>query len=203
MMNAEQQKYKVGTILFPGFELLDVFGPLEMFGMSGAFDLFMVGMAPGFVTASYGTRVEVDYSGAALPACDVLLIPGGSGTRKAIEDPAFMDFLATAVEKATCVASVCTGSALLAKLGLLDGLKATSNKRAFHFAEVQSHKVVWQKQARWVEDGIYFTSSGVSAGMDMALALIGKMVGRDLALRTAQAAEYLWNENSGNDPFAI
>ena len=100
------------------------------------------------------------------------------------------------------MASVCTGSALLAKAGVLDGLRATSNKLAFAWAASQSQKVQWQQQARWVEDGKVFTSSGVSAGIDMALAVIAKLVSQQAAEEAANFAEYSWQRNANWDPFA-
>jgi transcriptional regulator GlxA family with amidase domain len=92
---------------------------------------------------------------------------------------------------------------VLAATGLLDGLRATSNKRVFHFAEAMGPRVHWQRRARWVHDGRYWTSSGVTAGMDMALAIIAQLCGRDVALETASGAEYLWRETPGDDPFAL
>jgi transcriptional regulator GlxA family with amidase domain len=100
------------------------------------------------------------------------------------------------------VATVCTGSLLLARTGLLDGRKATSNKRAFQQVKTYAPKVEWIAKARWVEDGKYFTSSGISAGMDMALALIARLCGRETSLRIASRAEYDWHEDSSWDPFA-
>ena len=100
------------------------------------------------------------------------------------------------------VTSVCTGSALLAKAGILDGIRATTNKMAFEWASAQSSKVIWEKQARWVEDGKFFTSSGVSAGMDMSLAVIAKLLGHEVAEQAATWAEYDWHRDAGWDPFA-
>jgi transcriptional regulator GlxA family with amidase domain len=97
---------------------------------------------------------------------------------------------------------VCTGAALLAKAGILDGRKATTNKRAYAWVVSQGPKVEWIAQARWVEDGKFFTSSGVSAGMDMTLGLIARLHGRQASLEAAQGAEYEWHEDSAWDPFA-
>ena len=105
-------------------------------------------------------------------------------------------------QQAELVASVCTGSALLAKAGVLDGLRATSNKLAFAWAASQSEKVQWQQQARWVEDGKVFSSSGVSAGIDMALAVIAKLVSQQAAEQAANFAEYTWQRDADCDPFA-
>jgi transcriptional regulator GlxA family with amidase domain len=105
-------------------------------------------------------------------------------------------------QEARFVASVCTGSALLAKAGLLDGKRATSTKLAFAWVVKQGPRVKWIRKARWVQDGNVFTSSGVSAGMDMALGVIQHIFGLDTALGVARRAEYIWNEDKSFDPFA-
>ena len=99
--------------------------------------------------------------------------------------------------------SVCTGSALLAKAGLLDGLRATSNKRAFEWVMAQGPQVTWIRKARWVKDGRFWTSSGISAGIDMTLGLISHLLGRERSLEVARRAEYLWNEDRNDDPFSL
>ena len=98
--------------------------------------------------------------------------------------------------------SVCSGSAILAKAGVLDGRRATSNKLFFSLATDQSANVTWLEQARWVEDGKFFTSSGVSAGTDMALGVIAKLYGRPHAERVAMMTEYEWQADSTRDPFS-
>jgi transcriptional regulator GlxA family with amidase domain len=97
---------------------------------------------------------------------------------------------------------VCTGTALLARPGLLDGRRATTNKAVFQWVADQGPKVEWIRAARWVEDGHFFTSSGVSAGMDMSLAVIAKLVGQDMADALATGAEYDWHRDASWDPFA-
>ena len=91
---------------------------------------------------------------------------------------------------------------LLAKAGILDGRRATTNKVAFAWVASQSSRVDWQKTARWVVDGKFMTSSGVSAGTDMALGLVEKLYGRAMADSVARAAEYRWNNDPADDPFA-
>jgi transcriptional regulator GlxA family with amidase domain len=133
---------------------------------------------------------------------DVLLIPGGIGTRKEMANLQFLAELKRLTEASRIVATVCTGSLLLARTGLLDGRKATSNKRVFQQVKTYAPNVEWIAKARWVEDDKYFTSSGVSAGMDMALAVIAKLCGRETSLQIATRAEYEWHEDSSWDPFA-
>ena len=136
------------------------------------------------------------------PKLDIVMIPGGIGTRRMVKSPAFMDAVKALVQDAPQVATICTGSAVLAKTGLIDGVKTTSNKMAWKWATAQGAKVQWIPHARWVEDGKYISSSGISAGTDMALDLIAKMYGRQMARWVAQRAEYRWNEDAGDDPFA-
>jgi putative intracellular protease/amidase len=193
----------IGVLLFPEFELLDVFGPLEMFGMLDEFEIRLVAEQERFVASTQGPRSVIDDLFADERAYDVLLIPGGRGTRREVENPRLLDWLKAKAAGAEYVASVCTGSALLARAGLLDGIAATSNKLAFDWVKSQGPSVRWQSRARWVEAGKFFTSSGVSAGMDMSLALIARICGEAQAQRAATWAEYEWHQNPDDDPFAV
>ena len=193
----------VGVLLFSDFELLDVFGPLEMFGMlTEDFSIRLVSEQEAMVASAQGPRSVIDDHFAGTRTYDVLLIPGGRGTRREVENANLLRWLAKAAGHAEIVASVCTGSALLARTGLLDGRRATSNKLAFGWVKSQGPKVLWQPRARWVEDGKFFTSSGVSAGMDMTLAVIARLHGEARARQVARWAEYTWREDSADDPFA-
>ncbi len=202
-MSTEIKKLKLGAVLFEEFELLDVFGPLEMFGLlRDRVEIVMLGQRAGAVRSNQGPRGWVDVVLAESPPVDVLLIPGGWGTRRGVEDPVLIQALKDHAESAAWVATVCTGTALLARTGLLDGRKATTNKLAFKWVMSQGPAVNWVPEARWVEDGKFFTASGVSAGMDMALGLIGKIFDRETALQVARWAEYTWNDDPTRDPFA-
>ena len=193
----------IGVVLFDGFELLDVFGPLEMYGMAADhFDICLLAENEGSVASRQGPRSVVDYPFSQAPQVDILFVPGGTGTRTEVSNQTLLDWLRVQSQHAEYVTSVCTGSALLAKAGLLDGVSATTNKLSFQWVASQSAKVIWQKQARWVEDGKFFTSSGVSAGIDMALAVIAKLVGQGIAEQAATWAEYDWHRDASWDPFA-
>jgi len=193
----------IGVILFHEFELLDVFGPLEMYGMAPeSFEIHMVAENPGEVASRQGPKSVAEHGFSEQRQFDILLVPGGRGTRTQVENSALLEWLRRQAQKSEYVTSVCTGSALLARAGVLDGVRATTNKRAFAWATSQSDKVIWEKQARWVEDGRFFTSSGVSAGMDMSLALIAKIQGRESAEEIAVWTEYEWHSEAGWDPFA-
>jgi transcriptional regulator GlxA family with amidase domain len=148
------------------------------------------------------THTFVDFGFDNNPQFDMLLVPGGSGTRREVHNPVLLKWLRRQAEDARYVTSVCTGSALLARAGLLDGRRATTNKAAFDWVTSQSDEVDWQKQARWVKDEHFFTSSGVSAGMDMALALIAEITDLDTAIQVAIWSEYEWHQNPDWDPFA-
>jgi putative intracellular protease/amidase len=204
------QPLQLGAVLYPGFEMLDYFGPLELFSVLGSsvIKINTVAQNVGPVAAAIGSegavgpKVIADFSFADAPAFDLLLVPGGSGTLSELENPVMLEFLRAQAQSAQWVASVCTGSALLAKAGLLDGHRATSNKQVFAIATRQSDKVDWVESARWVEDGKFFTSSGVSAGMDMTLAIIQKLWGDERAETAASYTEYTWHRDADNDPFA-
>jgi len=119
----------LGVVLFPGFELLDVFGPLEAFGgLPGLFRVVLVAEQSGPVASAQQVRAVADHGLADCPRLDLLLVPGGIGTREEVENRALLDWLARRAAEAEIVASVCTGAALLARAGVLDGRRATTNK---------------------------------------------------------------------------
>jgi len=199
----EAMQKTVGVILFPGFELLDVFGPLEAFGMvPDRFKLTMAAHAAGPVASAQGPQALAEHSLANCPHLDLILVPGGIGTRDEVKHAALLNSLRELSDQAEITASVCTGSALLARAGVLDGRRATSNKWAFQWVVTQGPKVKWVARARWVEDGKFWTSSGVSAGIDMALAIIAKLSSRADAEQAAVRMEYEWHSDPANDPFA-
>ena len=194
---------RIGALIFPGFELLDLFGPLEMFGMlKDSYDLQLVAETSASVASNQQVRANPDMTFEDSDRFDVLFVPGGMGTRREVGNMALLDWIRTASEQAEFVLSVCTGSLLLAGAGVLDGRRATTNKAAFTKIADQYQKVDWVKQARWVEDGKFITSSGVSAGMDMALGAIALMHDRETAAKVAMWSEYDWHQDKDWDPFA-
>jgi transcriptional regulator GlxA family with amidase domain len=193
----------LGAVLYPQFELLDLYGPLEMFGALGpAVRIVTVAEQPGPVASAQGpvTLAEYGYEGA--PKLDLVLVPGGVGTFPQLANEALLGFLRARAREAERMMSVCTGSALFAKAGLLDGRRATSNKQFFDLARAQGPKADWVPEARWVEDGPMVTASGVSAGIDMALAVIAALHGRPVAEQIAELTEYEWHTDPARDPFA-
>ena len=166
------------------------------------FDIRMISENGEAVGSRQGPISMVEHSFADATNYDILLVPGGLGTRREVNNQSMLSWLKSKAEKAEYITSVCTGSALLAKAGVLDGIQATTNKAAYDWATSQNSAVIWKKQARWIEDGKFFTSSGVSAGMDMSLALIEKLLGQESAEKIAIWAEYDWHRDPSWDPFA-
>ncbi len=203
---------RVAVVLFDGFTVLDMYGPVQAFGASRVtrsdgtlhrfFEIFTIADAPGPVRSGEGPATHADYAFADAPAYDIVLVPGGFGTRKAVNDDGFLKRLRSASERASVTTTVCTGSALLARTGVMDGRPATSNKISWDWVVQQGPRVLWKRKARWVDDGNLVTSSGVSAGIDMTLALVSRLLGRDVAVNAARNMEYVWRQDPDDDPFA-
>lgn len=194
---------QIGALIFPGFELLDLYGPLQMFGMlKEHFQIHLVAEKAGAVVSNQGPLSVATQSLDNSPNHNIILIPGGAGTRHEVHNEALLTWIANASAHAEHVLSVCTGSALLAKAGVLDGRRATTNKSAFAWVTDQGPNVDWQQTARWVEDGKFITASGVSAGMDMTLGALSKMLGEPTARDIERWCEYTWNDDPSEDPFA-
>ncbi len=189
------------VILFNNFETLDVFGPVEVIGkLDRLYKIEFYSEKGGLVRSSQNVRIET------LPISDihksgVVMIPGGIGTRTEVNNQAFIQYLKGLCQNAEYVLTVCTGTALLARTGLLKGIKATTNKMAFDWVAEQDRKVQWLRKARWVNDGKFYTSSGVSAGIDMTLGFVSDRLGIETAEKIAQGIEYIWNKNKEDDPF--
>jgi transcriptional regulator GlxA family with amidase domain len=200
-MGEERAGRVLGAVLYENFELLDLYGPLEMFGsVRPELRIVTVADAPGPVRSVQGPGTVAEFGYADCPHLDLILVPGGIGTLAELESP-LIPFLRDRAPAAEITMSVCTGSAILAKAGLLDGRRATSNKQFFEFARMQSEKVEWVEEARWVEDGAFATSSGVSAGIDMALGVIARLFGPERAEAIANLTEYEWQQDPTKDPF--
>ncbi|AZZ91937.1 DJ-1/PfpI family protein [Hahella sp. KA22] len=198
-----KEKINVAAVLFEGFELLDFYGPLEMFGLADEFFVvYQVAEKIGPVRSSAGVCGYAEYDWADERRYDLILVPGGAGTRRQAANPVLLEWLRRQAQSARILASVCTGAGVLAAAGLLDGYRATTNKQSFAWPMSQGPETEWVKQARWVEDRNRFTSAGISAGMDMALRLIEVLVDAETAERVANEAEYEWNRNPSHDPFA-
>lgn len=231
-MSSYAPQKTVAIFLYNHFEPLDVFGPVEAYGMSfegssvttQLFEFRTVAYQKGPVQAGWPNQdgrstlsVHADYSlDDPELKYDIFLIPGGWGTTPLLDGSAPIDLkdfyakLKMACQKAPIVASVCTGSGLLAIMGLLDGKKATTNKNAWDEIIKYGPNVDWQRDARWVSDLTeegeksrgYITSSGVSAGIDMTFALIKTLYGPYIPDNSATRMEYIRNKVAAYDPFA-
>ena len=197
----EVKKLKIHILLFDDFETLDIFGPVEILARVEENELVYESLSGGIVRSAQGTQIVTDRLGKADPD-SVLVIPGGRGTRTLVKDNTFLNCISEFVQNAGYVLSICTGSALLAKAGALDGFKATSNKKALEWVMSLSNQVDWIRYARWVRNGKFYTSSGVSAGMDMALGFVSDLYGIQKAEQIADDIEYVWNRDQNMDPFA-
>lgn len=193
----------LAALVFPGFETLDYFGPIELLGGYGQeTQLITVARTLDPVASVHGQRILPDRAIAETDRYDLLLIPGGDTALEAAKDPALMDWIRTVSANAERVMAVCTGTVLLGMTGVLDGRRATTNKMDFIATVPLAPNVDWVKEARWVVDGKFYTSSGVSAGMDMALAVMADLFGMEMADRIARGSEYEWHKEAGRDPFA-
>jgi transcriptional regulator GlxA family with amidase domain len=198
-----------GLLIFPGFEALDAFGPMEVINdLSRTQDITLAIIAHTLDPVStqvkgvhrVGQRVLPTHTFADAPALDVLIVPGGWGAFKPA--PELLEYVRTAGPKVKHLLTVCNGAALVAQTGILDGKKATTNKAIWKECVAQGPKVTWIAKARWVRDGDVWTSSGVSAGIDVVLAWVESVFGKDVADGTANGMEFVRAETSEDDPFA-
>lgn len=191
----------INILLFDGFETLDAFGPVEILSKVKQYELNYYSIDGGTVVSAQNTSI-ITKSIKDVCKEGVLVVPGGRGTRTLVNDISFIEMLKNVSEQSCYCLSVCTGSALLAATGLLNGRKATSNKKAFDWVTSINSNVKWIRNARWVADGKYYTSSGVSAGMDMALGFIKDCFSEQEAVKIANHIEYIWNSDCNRDMFA-
>jgi len=184
----------IGLLIFEGAEELDFIGPWEVFTAAreaGApLEVFTLGWPEREVRCAKGLRVTADHRLGDGPQPDALLVPGGMGTRPLAKNEPFLALLREKLDAAHWQLSVCTGSALLGRTGLLDGRRATSNRIASPFFRDSAPRATYVDDARYVRDGTIVTSAGVSAGIDMALWLVGQWFGVELARTVQTRIEY-------------
>ena len=200
---APMEKWNVGVLLFEGVALLDVAGPFEVLNRARLepgvesrrtedntlFDVFTVAKTSEPVTATGGIVLVPRYGFADAPRIDLLLVPGGFGTRPLLQDAETIDWIRRTAAAARRTASVCTGALLLARAGLLDGRRATTHWGAFGLLASLARDVTVDRDARFVDDGV-MTSAGVASGMDLALHIVETLFGRAVADETARYIEY-------------
>lgn len=180
----------IGFVVFPGFNLLDFSGPLAAFdipeqtGLPPAYDLHVLSEHGGAVTSSAGVTVLSEPFGST--AFDTLLVVGGAGTRTAAITPGVLDFVRRAAHASRRVASVCTGAFVLAAAGLLDGRRATTHWRHAALLQRLYPNVRVESDRIFIGDGALWTSAGITAGIDLALALIEADLGLEVAREVAR-----------------
>ena len=184
----------IGIVLFPDFEDLDAIGPKEVFGMfamgsNGEWQVVTVSQDGEPVRSYLGTTIEADHSFGDCPQLDVLLVPGGLGTRTEVDNEATIGFVRKQGTGADWVTSVCTGAFLLHRAGFLEGKRATTHWGAVELLRQEGNVTVVDDE-RWVRDGDVITAAGVSAGIDMALYLVAELTNSDTAKRVQQMMEY-------------
>lgn len=188
-------------LFFSNYETLDMMGPVAFLSRLPDTQLHFVSQTGGLICSQQGFMIATKALTDLLPQ-SILLIVGGQGTRPLVNDTAFLQDLTKWVQQSQYCLSVCTGSALLAAAGCLNGRRATSNKRAFSWVKTTSKQVEWQAKARWLVDGKFYTASGVSAGMDMVLGFIADHYGKTQAQTIATHMEYHWITDPTHDDFA-
>ncbi|WEW59136.1 hypothetical protein PRK78_004605 [Emydomyces testavorans] len=206
-----------GVVLFPAFQALDVFGPLDALNVLSftrplKLSIIAATMDPVSTQArskgmqrfnsTFGQSVVPTHTFANSPAdLEVLLVPGGVGTSAPDIGPV-VQYINQTYPKLKYIMSVCTGAKLLAKSGILDGRSATTNKKSWQSVVKEGPKVKWVPQARWVTDGNIWTSAGVSAGIDLMLAFLDAVYGTETGKMIADGMEYERTLDWRDDPFA-
>jgi transcriptional regulator GlxA family with amidase domain len=202
---------RIGILVFDGFEPIDVFGFVEAFSIARYLGTTYASPPPypfqTFLIASDGKPVrsingpavmpDWDFAQALQQPLDLLMVPGGVGTRPLVDEPnpRLIDWMRAMDKRVRIMASVCTGAAVLAKCGFLDGLPAATNHNAFGWVIQHGPRVLWDSISRWVDAGKYCTSAGVSAGTDLGFYLVSRLAGRAVAEAAVIAAEYDWHRD--------
>jgi len=202
-MNRKQ----VGILIFEEVEVLDFCGPFEVFSATrlneekrreepSPFNAFLVAEKKNLVVTSGGMRVLADYGLNDCPSLDILVVPGGWGTRREMNNGLLLSWIAERAKEVDTLASVCTGSLLLGRAGLLDGKRATTHWRSLNWMKELFPRTKVERGLHFVEDGNLLTSAGISAGIDMALKVVARYFGENVARATAKHMEYPFPESN-------
>lgn len=192
MMN----KWSVGIFLFNDVEVLDFAGPFEVFSVTEVneekpFTVYTVSENGEMITARNGLKVQPDYSIENLPPVDILIIPGGLGAREyEIKNEIVIKWIRQQMKEVKLMTSVCTGALLLAKAGLLEGLKATTHWDSIEKFKNEFQNVEVIENVKFVDEGHIITSAGISAGINMAFHIVKNLLGMHVAEDTAKRMEY-------------
>jgi transcriptional regulator GlxA family with amidase domain len=190
----------VGILIFDEVEVLDFCGPFEVFSVAAArgpdderpFQVFTIGRSADPVRTRGGMSVTPHVAMSGVEAIDLLLVPGGQGTRPLVNDKEMIDWIRARAATAELVLSVCTGALLLGKAGLLDGLAATTHHRALELLKQIAPQTTVRSDVRYVDNGRVITSGGIAAGIDMSLHVVARLLGKEHAAATARHMEYPW-----------
>ena len=201
------ERKKVGILIFDDVEVLDFCGPYEVFCSvrldearrreePSPFQAFLVAEKPDLIRTSGGMRVLPDVTTADCPKLDILLVPGGWGTRREIDNKQLLAWIAAQATQVETLTSVCTGSMLLGKVGLLAGRRATTHWKSLGWMRESFPDVTVVEDQHVVRDGNIFTSAGISAGIDLALLVTAEYFGEDVSRSTAGHMEYRYPESN-------
>ncbi|GAK58114.1 transcriptional regulator, AraC family protein [Candidatus Vecturithrix granuli] len=187
---------RVAILLFDDVEVLDFAGPFEVFSVTdelnaGAkFQVYTVAAVKKPVITRNGLSVNPDYNIHDAPLPDILIVPGGDGTRPVLKRDQVIDWVKTCASQAELVLSVCSGALVLAKAGLLEHLQATTHHQVFETLAALAPNTEIVKEQRFVDNGKVVTSAGISAGIDMSLYIVERLEGREVADKTVAYMEY-------------
>jgi transcriptional regulator GlxA family with amidase domain len=206
-LNNAQLPLTVGILVFDQVEVLDVAGPFEVFTVtrlnkelrqeeSSPFRVLLVSQNMDQVSAVGGLRFTPDVTQDNCPELDLLIVPGGWGTRTQVKNANLLKWIANKSRRTRLTGSVCTGSSLLGEAGLLDGREATTHWRTFDFLRQAAPKAYIREDLRVTMDGSIFTSAGISAGIDMALHIVSYLFGTKTGEATALQMEYPYPQNN-------
>jgi transcriptional regulator GlxA family with amidase domain len=198
---------RVGIVVFPDVEVLDFCGPFEVFSVTrlneqarreepSPFEVLLVAERAGTVTTTGGMKVIADHTLDSCPPLDILVVPGGWGTRQEIKNARLLAWLKERAKQVETLTSVCTGSMLLGQAGLLDGRHATTHWRSLQWMRDAFPAVTVEEKLHVVEDGNVLTSAGISAGIDMALRVVARYHGEAVARNTARNMEYRYPDDN-------
>lgn len=191
----------VALLVFDEAEVMDVAGPYEVFSVAGRrhglepFQVTLVAERRGPVALRNNFRVEAHAALAECPSPDIMIVPGGQGTRREMHNPAILDWVRRAASQAELVLSVCTGSLVLASAGLLGGLEVTTHHGAIDLLRQTAPTARVREGVRFLDNGRVVVSAGISAGIDMSLHVVERLLGQELAEETAGYMEYHWDRN--------
>src|SRR5262245_37338337 len=186
----------LAILIFESVEVLDFCGPFEVFSVANrfsdppAFHVRTVAEKAGPVLTRGGLSVNPHHRLTDCPRPDLLLVPGGQGTRKEMHNQALIDWIRQAAAGAELVLSGCTGALLLATAGLLDGLAATTHHGAVELLRQTAPNTAVDPGRRFVDNGRVVCSAGIAAGIDMSLHVVGQLLGREMAVKTARQMRY-------------